>query len=184
MNDNIGSIVFEVDPENESLLNILLKHEPPLELIQRIVEANPKAVSNQSRFLSQTIIPSVGVISQSRMSPISLFVAVKFEASADVVRLLCESIFNLLLVVLLILSFLFFYVLGFPEGAVRMDDRNTLPIHRALLIKRRYGLSEVVKVLVQCAPDSVKIRSGYVKDDTGSIISIMDQEICHGGNID
>ncbi len=52
------------------------------------------------------------------------------------------------------------------------DDVNTLPLHRAVLNQRVYGLPEVVKALVEYGPNTVKVRSGYFKDESGAICDI------------
>ncbi len=78
--EHLTTIVFELNSDTESLLNVLLKEQPPVELIQTIVDKNPKAA------VEQRIQPS-----NSRTSPLSVLVDVKFVASADVIRVLCEG---------------------------------------------------------------------------------------------
>ena len=74
-------LVSQCNSDNESFMNIILQHDPPLELIQLIIEAYPECLHQQRQQLSKS----------NRITPISLFYAVKLNARSEVVRAIIKG---------------------------------------------------------------------------------------------
>lgn len=75
--EHIDTIVFEHSADNEPFLNVLLKYNPPVELIQEVIAANPSAVIEKYQWRLTSALTSI-----------------KHCASVEVIRAVVKGIFD------------------------------------------------------------------------------------------